>query len=345
MKNRESNMELLRIVSMLLVMVVHANFRALPYPTQAEALEEPVSSLLRFGTESLSIICVNTFVLLSGWYGIRFKMNRLLEFLFQVFFFSLLCMSFVYFFDKDSSINLRRAVNTFLMTGKWNYWFVKSYLCLYLFSPIINTFVENCTRKQFFGVLCIFLPFYFIYGYITRGAPWFDNGYSGFSFIVIYLIARYISIYRPSFSQYSKWIDLSLYIVFAVINTIIAFIATRYGHIGTAHKVYQYTSPIVIVQAIFFLLFFSKLHLKNHFINWVGISCFSIYLVHSNSYIAGPYYDSIIKGWFYGIHSTTMFLLKTALFISCIFILSICIDKIRIRLWSIVYNTYERIFK
>ena len=29
---RDSNMELLRIVAMLLVMVVHANFRALPVP-------------------------------------------------------------------------------------------------------------------------------------------------------------------------------------------------------------------------------------------------------------------------------------------------------------------------
>lgn len=32
-KRRDSNMELLRIVAMLLVCVVHANFRALPVPT------------------------------------------------------------------------------------------------------------------------------------------------------------------------------------------------------------------------------------------------------------------------------------------------------------------------
>ena len=32
-KQRDSNMELLRILAMVLVMVVHANFRALPVPS------------------------------------------------------------------------------------------------------------------------------------------------------------------------------------------------------------------------------------------------------------------------------------------------------------------------
>ena len=59
---RDSNMELLRIIAMLLVMIVHANFRALPVPTYEEANNEILSSILRFFTESFSIICVNLFI-------------------------------------------------------------------------------------------------------------------------------------------------------------------------------------------------------------------------------------------------------------------------------------------
>ena len=73
-RDRDSNMELLRVVSMLLVLVVHAGFRALSVPTPAEAVSAPGSTLLRFFSESASIICVNVFVLLSGWYGIRFRL-------------------------------------------------------------------------------------------------------------------------------------------------------------------------------------------------------------------------------------------------------------------------------
>ena len=86
-KFRDSNMELLRIIAMLLVCIVHANFRALPVPTYEEAFTNVSSSILRYFTESISIICVNLFVLISGWYGIKFKFSRLKEFLAQVLFF------------------------------------------------------------------------------------------------------------------------------------------------------------------------------------------------------------------------------------------------------------------
>lgn len=61
-KMRESNMELLRIVAMLLVMVVHANFRALGWPSSLGEVTPNHSILINFFVESFSIICVNIFV-------------------------------------------------------------------------------------------------------------------------------------------------------------------------------------------------------------------------------------------------------------------------------------------
>ena len=55
-KMRESNMELLRILAMVLVMVVHANFRALSAPTFSEFSLMPSSTFLRLLTESISIV-------------------------------------------------------------------------------------------------------------------------------------------------------------------------------------------------------------------------------------------------------------------------------------------------
>ena len=95
-KTRDSNMELLRLVAMLLIMVVHANFRALPKPDAAMIAANPSSAFLQFLTEGFSIVGVNVFVMLSGWYGIRPRLNRFMELLFQLLFFGLLCLGVEY---------------------------------------------------------------------------------------------------------------------------------------------------------------------------------------------------------------------------------------------------------
>ena len=73
---RDSNMELLRIIAMLLVMVVHADFRALCIPVFEEVQTNPFSSSFRFLTESFSIITDFVYVLLSGFYVINYKLVR-----------------------------------------------------------------------------------------------------------------------------------------------------------------------------------------------------------------------------------------------------------------------------
>ena len=111
---RDSNMELLRIIAMILVMIVHANFRALPIPSVEDCNIECGSSFLRFFTESFSIICVNLFILLSGWYGIKFKINRLIEFIFQVLFFSIVCC-LIYYIINPFEGNITSIISNILL--------------------------------------------------------------------------------------------------------------------------------------------------------------------------------------------------------------------------------------
>jgi len=85
-KDRDSNIELLRIISMLLVMIVHADYLALGAPSVEEISTSYSSSFVRAYIEALSCICVNVFILISGWFGVRPKIVRLIEFVFQVLF-------------------------------------------------------------------------------------------------------------------------------------------------------------------------------------------------------------------------------------------------------------------
>ena len=64
---RQSNFELLRILAMFLVIVIHADFLStgLPSPEEYYADWLPVTTKVLF--ESISIVCVNVFILISGW--------------------------------------------------------------------------------------------------------------------------------------------------------------------------------------------------------------------------------------------------------------------------------------
>lgn len=64
-KLRQSNIELLRIISMLLVLMVHADFFSLGIPSHDLMLASPGQFTFRVLVEFLSILCVDIFVVSS----------------------------------------------------------------------------------------------------------------------------------------------------------------------------------------------------------------------------------------------------------------------------------------
>lgn len=84
-KTRQSNLELLRIVSMLLVMLVHYLPEREPATTEMVIIR-PLKAFLNFELKSVSFICVHCFILISGYFGIRWKWNSFLSLIFQILF-------------------------------------------------------------------------------------------------------------------------------------------------------------------------------------------------------------------------------------------------------------------
>lgn len=336
---RDSNMELLRIVAMLLVMIVHANFRALPVPSYEEANNEVISSILRFFTESFSIICVNVFILLSGWYGIKLKIERLFEFIFQVFFFSVVGFIISLYVTPDR-FTLTQSIGNILLTDRWDYWFVKAYLGLYLFSPILNAFIEHATQKQYQLVLILFYIFHTIYGWaFPEGTIYLERGYSAMSFMGLYLLARYIRLYPLSILNKSNLFDLFIYISITILITLIQFFFKKMDIPYGSYFIF-YSCPLVIISAVYFMLIFTKIQFKSKFVNWVACSCFAVYLLHSSSFLATPCYDKIILEWFNNL-STIQFLAYVIPFIVFVFITAILLDKVRLVIWKLIYNKFQ----
>lgn len=82
---RKSNIELCRIIAMLLVVLLHANYLSLGGVELNDVEVAPLDSFLKVLSEQLCIICVNVFILISGWFGIKANIKGAVSLLFQVF--------------------------------------------------------------------------------------------------------------------------------------------------------------------------------------------------------------------------------------------------------------------
>lgn len=331
---RLSNFELLRIVSMLYVMVVHASFLALEPPTKEFMLASPDSAFMRCLSESISIVCVNCFVLISGWFGIKMKLQRLMELFFQIAFFVLLIPIILYAFNITLSDNMAHYFKSVFFCDE--FWFIHAYILLMLFSPLLNAFVEHSDKSQLKHFL---LLFFIVQTLVSHKLECFSRGYSPMSFMGLYLLARYMRLYPSRIVSLSKSADLLIYTGLVILQTVFAMLVIN-DHFVDLATLYAYSSPLVIACSVFFFLYFSKLSFSSRLVNGVAISAFSIYLFHSNPLFLRPVYAAYISEW-YSLE-TWRFLFYVSGFILLIAVSSVLLDKLRLFLWNVLIGIIKR---
>lgn len=328
-KQRDSNMELLRIVAMLLVMILHTDLISFDGLNVVDPVNEPTLSFFRIAVQTTSFVCVNVFILISGWYGIRPRFSRLSEFCFQVLFFLLLSYGGHLLFNDEVFFSLNMLIHLFLLNG---YWFVTAYLLLYILSPVLNAFVEKESRHQMKVVLILFYIFQTVYGWLEDEILWFDKGYSVVSFLGLYLLGRYMRIYQPNWCKASYRKDILLFVVLIMLQSVMVFIAFIWNIETITQKIFMNLSPLMILSSVFLLLAFLKIKLQNNWINWIASSCFAAYLLH-----AAPYnfkiYLSTLYNWYFN-YSTLSFIVYYICYILTIFMLAVFIDKLRMLIWK-----------
>lgn len=330
---RDSNLELLRILAMFFILMLHANFLSLGKPDTDAINSNPLNAFTRLLFESVSIGAVNVFVLISGWFGIKPTRKKFLSFAFQCLFFSLGCYVIKLIFgDSDKSIGniLIYMKIGFSCVG---YWFVISYIGLYILSPVLNAFVEMAGKHRLGIVVLAFFIYAFVYGWFFEEE--FQLGYSFSHFIGLYLLARYVRLYPQKAFLMNKWIDLLVFVIFVLAGTLLSMLdQSRFDY-------YAYTSPLVVLSSLFLLLFFSKISMRNNeIINGIAISSFAVYLLHCHP-LALPYYKQISKA-LYEQNVTSLYFIKIAAFMVAVFGVAIAIDKIRILAWNGCLRLMER---
>lgn len=335
MIHRLSNFELLRIIAMFMIIAVHADYWILGIPSIEEFEVAPIGTITRIFIEQLTVVGVNIFVLISGWFGIRPSTKSFLSLCFQVIFYLLgvYVIGIVFGFTQFS---IKQLAQCFLFTH--SYWFVKAYIALLIMAPILNKFIESVNKKTFATTLVLLYGFQFVYGWINSEV-WIAQGYSAFSFIALYLLARYVRLYNKNWMMSPK-LGLAIYIYSSILATLLGILGTCYDLPIITTLMVSYVSPLVVAGSIGLLLQFSNLAISySPKINFIARSTFAVYLFpcfYISDYIYKYLFISIYNDY-YGI--TVIGLIFVILI--ALYLISIAIDQIRIWSWNLIWSSLE----
>lgn len=329
--SRESNIELMRLICMFMILVHHVICHCVYSVDILYNREGETSNVLLFHmfVNSLCYVGVNCFILISGYFGIKFKLKGLLSLYFTCIFYSII-RHYIACCYEQIPFTFECIKNSIFVFSHNNYWwFVNCYFVLYLLSPLLNKALNCFSKKEYHVILCllIFLNIYmgFVWGKYNQ------NGYTVPQFIFVYTIGRYIGKYvSHDWINSKRNFSFILYISCVFIFWLIASV-DRVQSVPFWRSL-PYNNPFLIVGAIELLLFMLSFHFKSNAINIIASSAFSIYLLQDISLMKQQigsmieYFDPEPN------HSLTYgggILLITVVYAIIFILISIIIDQIR----------------
>lgn len=347
---RKANFELLRLVAMLMVVSLH-------YLSKGQVLSDfkdgPLSGneYLAYLLESLSVVAVNAFVLLSGYFLVtsEFKSKKVIQLVAQVIFYAILIPVVLTAAGvlQIQNMNLYTVFPDVFPIQTEHYWFATYYVFLYLCTPILNRAIKAMNQYQL-KICTALLLFVFSIpkSILPLEIPIDRKGYDLIWFICVYFVAAYIRLYGISFLEKKKNSVLLYVIMTALIFSyicILGFIFQQTGSLENQIKeVLHYNHILNLLSAVAFFYIFRNMELQNRMIakGICAISpyAFGVYLLHEHQDIRylWPAWCQVQK-----MSQTSWFLLHYIMTVAGIFMLGIGIDWIRSRIFRIVGKRLE----
>lgn len=283
---RNASIEILRILSMLLIIFLHS----IIHSGVLEASNDNGTMIflwVRF-THMLTQVCVNVYVLISGYFLItsKFKLNKLVALWLEVVFYSVaIRLIFIAFGYKTFSIGSILSCFVPVFTGR--YWFITIYFGLYLIFPFLNMLIKAMNKKQHM-LLCMVL--FVLFSVTVSVYPSFAGMNSGAGwglawFTVLYIMAAWFRLY---YMPNNKWFcKLLLYVGISAVVTVMMLIGNRVGVIGNiASNWYRYDSVPAILSSLCIFTIFLNIRVNNNVVNriilFISPSTLGVYLIHDH---------------------------------------------------------------
>lgn len=328
---RNSSIELYRIIAMLFVVIVHCNgWFVGGIPNSFDETNISFFRISQAAIQAITCTCVNMFLLISGYFGLKLKWKPILNIYMLLISISIpFYLLSVYLGETFSTKQFLLRLMAFSRSG----YFVECYLLLMFFSPVLNAFIDKLEKNVLLWVLLfgsIEIYFEFILHDVDLG---FKGGYSFIHFVLIYMIGRTLSLFKEQLFQIRRGMYLTCYIL----STLMILCLYTVFDLSTS---YSYCSPFNVIATCSLFLIFAKSTYHNRWINWIASSTFAVYIIH----ISNPVFN-----WLRNFDKSTLtnnsyssYLLTMGGVILLIYTGSIIYDKIAKMVTVPIVNYVER---
>ena len=328
MQKRNIGIDLLRIVSMVMVVVLHVLGRGgILYSTAFLSTNYNIAWFL----EIAAFCAVNCYALISGFVGIHsnHKASGLMTLWLQVAFYSVLISIVMYF--THGVIEISDILKAFFPVSLTKYWYFTAYFAMWFFVPLMNTAINHMSKKQTaiallsIGILLIPIEL------LTKAFD-MNGGYGVLWLCYLYLIGAYIGKYELFVGVSCKKSFLAYFACIAItfLHKIVANIFW-----GPGDFFINYMSPFMLIAAISLLILFINLQIPTKLtkmITLIGSLSFSVYLIHTHPLI----FTHILTDRFSFLVAANPFMLIAIVFLATagIFIVCALIDYLRLCLFK-----------
>lgn len=291
---RDSNLELLRIVSMVMIIFAH-------YAGHGGLIENTVGAnhvlglLLKTGGK-IGVIC---FVLISTYFMSKqkFRSSALLKTILQTIFYAFLVLGILAVSGHD--IKLQALAGPVLCIVSGLYWFVTAYVGLYMFQPVLKTCTDHLSEKR----SAVFLTIMFI----TLDILAFPFGANGFisSNFVFFMFLFFVGAHLRNHQMKIRIIDKVPAVVYVVSvmcivcgTMVLEYVFKHHGDETNDHvfMLYEINSPFVLFGGMSLFWMFKKIPVfRSKLIDRIASNMFGVYLLHDNPNIRSILWHDILR--------------------------------------------------
>lgn len=266
---RDSNMELARIISMILITVGHfvLLFGMCQPPDSHFISSADISSVPAYiphiALYSLCIVGVSLFILISGFFQIKLTWKGLFHYIALCVFYNALTLLADWLFADAFSV--AKLIKVFIVSKTVN-WFFCAYFWLMLVSPILNAGLSSLSLPNLRRCVLILFILNCVSGFLFHNQNL--NGFNAYQFFFLYIVGSWIR-KDPAISGKGKSFYVCLYLAACLIMSMIAVGMLRFTT-WSLDVLYTYNNPLTVIAAVALFIFFTKLSFKSSLINRIA---------------------------------------------------------------------------
>ena len=334
-KAREANLELFRIVAMLLIVAHHFVVNSGLMAADGLIYSNPFSwrslFLLVFG--AWGKIGINCFVMITGYFMCTSKitMKKFMKLFLEIMFYKIVINS-IFWITGYEVFSLGGFLKVMIPIRNVDNDFLNAFLLFYLLIPFLSILVRHLNEKRHMYLL-LWCGFTYVFLGTVPGFEVKMNYVSWFS--VLFVIASYIRLYPKEIYQNRRvWARLTMVFVLLCVASVIAcaWLSAKTGRTIAFRFVSDSNTFLAVATGVCLFMLFKNLNIRySKFINTAAASAFGVVLIHANS--------DVMRRWLWvdtidaaGHYNAPLMPLYAVSCVAAIYIVCALIDQLRIRL-------------